>query len=88
MQENAHDQCNAMKCHKYECPGLPWSAELFKTLGLQLQSFHLLEIIKNSKEKCQTTLFNVPEILWVREKCETWWQNRALKCGPNAKRII
>jgi hypothetical protein len=33
-----------------------------KSLGLQLQSFHLLEI-KNSKEKYQTTLFNVPKIL-------------------------
>ena len=34
-----------------------------KTLVLQLQGFHLLKIIKNSKEKCQTTLFNVLEIL-------------------------
>ena len=31
-----------------------------KTLVLQLQGFHLLKIIKNSKEKYQTTLFNVP----------------------------
>ena len=34
-----------------------------KTQGLQLQGFHLLKIIKNSKEKYQATLFNVPEIL-------------------------
>jgi len=34
-----------------------------KTLVLQLQGFHLLKIIKNSKEKYQTTLFNVPNIL-------------------------
>jgi hypothetical protein len=29
-KENAHDLCNAMKCHKNECPGLPWFAELYK----------------------------------------------------------
>jgi hypothetical protein len=58
-----------------------------KTLVLQLQCFHLLKTIKNSKENMSKSLFNVPTFLWVLENCETWWKNQSLRCGPNAKRI-
>ena len=58
-----------------------------KTQVPQLQCFHLLKTIKNSKKNMLKTLFNVPTFLWVSEKYETWWKNPALSCGPNTKRI-
>jgi hypothetical protein len=80
-----------MQCHDMlqnlvilACLGvLSWG----KTLVLQLQCFHLLKTIKNSKENMSKSLFNVPTFLWVLENCETWWKNQSLRCGPNAKRI-
>jgi hypothetical protein len=57
MKMQCHDMLQNMVI--LACLGL---LSCSKTLGLQLQGFHLLKIIKNNKEKYQTTLFNVPEI--------------------------
>jgi hypothetical protein len=58
MKMQCHDMLQNMVI--LACLGL---LSCSKTLVLQLQGFHLLKIIKNSKEKYKATLFNVPEIL-------------------------